>query len=417
MKSPRKRELSDIQSRRASFASALSISSNISEFLNIKMKSLASEAEYTKHFSEGLLELKENCEIPSILLDDELKMALKKRRKIKDELYATKRQRLLLEEDMDQPGLFHRLEDAYANSIKNRVMSATCRLVRQKFNQGAFRKGLENYYDATQITEDGEKQVWCVVTGWHESSQVRAAHIIPKSLSSGELEYLYGSGGDIPSDYRNGLMLYSKIEEALDSGRIVIFPLPSQEDELTEWKVVLTDKTIRKRQITGGLYPVTFTDIDGKKLVFRNNNRPARRYLYLRFIMTFLHCKSEGKPTEWIEESDVGQTAWHTPDKSLRRGFLLRFARQVWHEPLPDKVYSELTPTVPSPTSDRPDEEEELMAEGFASMVKGSIQIAQARASGDWEQYDTDQEYEPITKSDFEDDDDEEEDEEDEETI
>ena len=407
MKSPRKRELSDIQSHQASFASTVSASSDISEFLDMKMKCLASEAEYTKHFSEGLLDLKDKCEIPSDQLDDELKMALEKRRKIKDELFATRRQRLLLEEDMDQPGLFNRLEDAYANSIMNRVMSATCRLVRQKLYQSAFRKGLENYYDATQITDDGERQVWCLVTGWHESTQVKAAHIIPKSLSSGELEYLYGSGGDIPSDYRNGLMLYSKIEEALDSGRIVIFPLPSQEDELTEWKIVLADKSIRKRQITGGLYPVTFNDIDGKKLVFRNNNRPARRYLYLRFIMTFLHCKSEGKPTEWIEASDVGKTAWHTPDKSLRRGFLLRFARQFSHEPLPDKVYSEVTPAVPSPTSNRPDEEEELMAEGFASMVKGSIQTAQARASGNVGQYDTDQEYEPTAKSGFDDGDEE----------
>ncbi len=55
-----------------------------------------------------------------------------------------------------------------------------------------------------------------------------------------------------------GLMLYRKIEEALDSGIIVIFPLPSQDNEPTQWKAVLIDKTHENNLIIGGTSPVLF---------------------------------------------------------------------------------------------------------------------------------------------------------------
>ncbi len=105
--------------------------------------------------------------------------------------------------------------------------------------------------------------------------------------------------------------------------------------------------------------------------------------------MTFLHYRSEGKPTEWVQQ-DVGKTAWHTPERSLRQSFLLRLARQVSHEPLPDDVYRESTFTESAASQARRDEEEEVMAMNLALRLSECLASAKARAMGDRKQYDTD---------------------------
>ncbi|CDM34646.1 unnamed protein product [Penicillium roqueforti FM164] len=38
----------------------------------------------------------------------------------------------------------------------------------------------------------------------------------------------------------------------------------------------------------------TWDDLDGKELKFLGNARPAKRFLYFRFIITYIHCKKEG---------------------------------------------------------------------------------------------------------------------------
>lgn len=109
--------------------------------------------------------------------------------------------------------------------------------------------------------------------------------------------------------------------------------------------------------------------------------------------MTFLHCKSERKSIEWVEQSDVGKTAWHTLEKSLRRSFLLRLARQMSHEPLPEELYRESTFTE-SATNEakREEEEEEVMAMNLALRLSEHLTSAKARAMGEHRQYDTDME-------------------------
>ncbi len=106
--------------------------------------------------------------------------------------------------------------------------------------------------------------------------------------------------------------------------------------------------------------------------------------------MTFLHCKSEGKSTEWVQQSDVGNTAWHTPKRSLRQSFLLRLARQVSQEPLPEDLYRESTFTESAANQARRDEEEEVMAMNLALRLSEYLASAKTRAMGDRKQYDTD---------------------------
>ncbi len=204
MQTPRKRKLSDIRSRQVYRSFAVSASSDISDFLEAKVQNLADEIDYIQHFTPGLHELKETGKITAIQLTKELKETNRREREEKEEFIAIKRQRKLLEEDMAQPGLFELLELAYAHTIKNRVISATGKMSHRRFKQSSFRKSLEEFYDASHVTDTGERQTWCMLTGWHPPKDVKAAHIVPQSLSSEELAYLYGAGGDIPHDDRNG---------------------------------------------------------------------------------------------------------------------------------------------------------------------------------------------------------------------
>ena len=41
--------------------------------------------------------------------------------------------------------------------------------------------------------------------------------------------------------------------------------------------------------------------MDGKQLSFLSLARPARRFLYFRFTVTYLDCKQEGH-TSWVDE-------------------------------------------------------------------------------------------------------------------
>ena len=80
---------------------------------------------------------------------------------------------------------------------------------RKKFNQSKFRKDVQAFYDVRKVhhNDDGDDyvEVWCFVTGWREESEVTAAHIVPKSLKSQDLNYLFGVEDDkMLKDPRNG---------------------------------------------------------------------------------------------------------------------------------------------------------------------------------------------------------------------
>lgn len=108
------------------------------------------------------------------------------------------------------------------------------------------------------------------------SQDVKAAHIVPKSLTSQELAYLYGVEEVVLNDPRNGmlfnfvslikkltgrmkaLLLHQNIEKALDSARIVIIPIPSPKTTTTSWQLLLIDQSSRNQMV--------YNDTHGKVL-------------------------------------------------------------------------------------------------------------------------------------------------------
>lgn len=81
---------------------------------------------------------------------------------------------------------------------------------KEKFNQSKFKKDLQSFYNVRKVHHnddcDDYVEVWCFVTGWGEESEVTAAHIVPKSLKSEDLNYPFGVEDDkILTDPRNGM--------------------------------------------------------------------------------------------------------------------------------------------------------------------------------------------------------------------
>ena len=125
----------------------------------------------------------------------------------KGEFVTLKRQRKLLEEDIMEADIHKTVESAYAKAMLNRIklpkqISAKERNCK-KHIQEKFRHGLEEYYEVGR-TDGNCKSIYCVATGnWYEPEFMKAAHIVPKSLESEELSYLFG--GEVKlSDPRNG---------------------------------------------------------------------------------------------------------------------------------------------------------------------------------------------------------------------
>lgn len=75
-------------------------------------------------------------------------------------------------------------------------------------------------------------------------------------------------------------------------GQVAFVPLPLQKNELQRWKFVLLDESIRKNTVAyfnsmskNQLY---FRDIENKELKSDNDNRPARQYMYLKFVVAIV---------------------------------------------------------------------------------------------------------------------------------
>lgn len=131
------------------------------------------------------------------------------------------KQRRLLEADMDEELEPKRrksgeldievIERAYANTIVPRVMGAIAKQGKGSFRQDRFKKAVLEAYNASEVN-GGVSFAWChVIHGWFESSLVKAAHLVPKSLSLAEIGHLFGVE-EVPEnffyDWRLGEYLY-----------------------------------------------------------------------------------------------------------------------------------------------------------------------------------------------------------------
>ncbi|KAI1174467.1 hypothetical protein F4777DRAFT_381301 [Nemania sp. FL0916] len=115
---------------------------------------------------------------------------------------------------------------------------------------------------------------------------VKAAHIVPFFLDMGSFgEILFGQRAQSLQQAGNALLLSERIESWFDKYLLVVVPVNPNETPITRWKTDILSNDIRNE-----LYSDTKVgnDLDGKELIFLNDNRPAARFLYFHFIMALI---------------------------------------------------------------------------------------------------------------------------------
>lgn len=190
----------------------MSTSSTVSEFLEAKLKYHEGEVDVLENYRKGFQEARVNEQMSQDDLQDALKIVLSEYKPHSDSINVLKRQRRIIEEDLADNVASKRardetnepdiglLERSFAEIMVARVMTAS-KQKKSTFKQSRFRKSVVDYYDA----DGGGGLAWCHLTGWHASSAVKAAHLVPKCLSSPELSGLFGVDDlDISYNPRNG---------------------------------------------------------------------------------------------------------------------------------------------------------------------------------------------------------------------
>jgi hypothetical protein len=106
-------------------------------------------------------------------------------------------------------------------------------------------------------------------------------------------------------------------------------------------------------------------------LKFLTPNRPACRYLYLRYVITFLHQKKLGN-IEWLNRVEARGYIWATPGPYLRKSMLLTLARRISDNFLPE-VFYDSTFSVADGCPQRSLEDEEDLAMEFDHRMQDAL--------------------------------------------
>ncbi|KAI9892114.1 MAG: hypothetical protein M1814_001820 [Vezdaea aestivalis] len=220
-------------------------------------------------------------------------------------------------------------------------------------------------YDAVKPEGYGEgRLLWDPIFGeWVLDHTVKAAHVIGRANGSRTMRWFVGDDPEYPEQIwspRNGLILSFQMEELFDKFAICIVPYvndPRNQSECRTWlqsnpreyKVIIIDDKVRKLENFNnkgdGEYKY-IGDLDNKKLIFRNDNRPRARHLYVHYALAILRLRVKmqqskdqaGKRELANQINDhEGYIMWATPGKWLRPSAANALARGLGHSALLDE--------------------------------------------------------------------------------
>jgi hypothetical protein len=77
-----------------------------------------------------------------------------------------------------------------------------------------------------------------------------------------------------------GLIIDSALEKQFDKGDFVLVPIPTEHGKPSRWQFILMSEKLRTRKIVVPSRYRKIGDFDGAELEFKNDNRPAHRFLY-----------------------------------------------------------------------------------------------------------------------------------------
>lgn len=143
------------------------------------------------------------------------------------------------------------------------------------------------------------------------------------------------------------MMIYFKIEKVFDTGAIVIVPdLPERpllsalqqwmQTEVRDYKVRIIDPAgIRMDKFIMTIGGLRWRDLDGRKLKFKGDFRPAARYLYFHYCLQILRRAwraGPGQHAAFTLQEELGKPVWATPGRYIPKNMLLAFVDELGHQ-------------------------------------------------------------------------------------
>ncbi|OBT91260.1 hypothetical protein VE02_00258 [Pseudogymnoascus sp. 03VT05] len=253
------------------------------------------------------------------------------------ELAILKRQKKAIVDDVDEAlQRYPTIEDAYSSALLTKVISASKKWKKAP-QQSLYAKGVISYYDSVKpgLSENYVEKYCHLNAGWQDRMYVKCMHLVPKSLQPDELAYLFGVREADLFEPRNGITFSLGIHKALTKGSTVIMPDKPVYGEEAIWRCIVVQKSKASNVLYRG---TTWNDIDGKPLEFLTSNRPARRYFYLRYVMTFLQQRRLGN-LEWLDDAKSRGYHWGLPGLYLRKSMLTALAKRFSDQDLPECFY------------------------------------------------------------------------------
>ena len=155
--------------------------------------------------------------------------------------------------------------------------------------QSNVRRSAIQVYDATKDAPEGD--LWCPISGsYHNKSFVKAVHIVPHRIGPEAVDYIFGNGSGARLDTAdNCVMMHATVEMAFDKGFFVLLPLDPDEKPIKRWKIQMTNSSAALAEMGHN----RLQDMDGTEVQFKNDHRPAARFLYFHFVITLLRNKSD----------------------------------------------------------------------------------------------------------------------------
>ena len=276
------------------------------------------------------------------------------------------------------------LAAAYITALRNSLeLASTTKqkvpgLKARRLNRKEFSQTVHEYL-GTEEKRQSQTHRFCNVLGYWKYAHIKCAHIIPFSFYTKEMNHMFGSDEAPLESKRNGLSLHEKIEEAFDNCWVTIVPLDTVACTPTEWKIIVLSPAIMNNMfLSESSSPFDkatewkWRDIDGRKLTFLNENRPARRFLYMRYTLAWLHA--EDNKWEGFKEKVPPGEVWASPNKPdgyLRRSILLDLGKMTGDR-LPQDLISAGTFEDPETSNAVSDAVAGIrMAEAFQSHLDG----------------------------------------------
>ena len=357
----RKSLLQLLQQRHENISSNINHKSTVDSYIDTKQNLLTIRDKHARIYSSGLQESLKIGKITKTEYDALIAQINAELLEISREQVIIKRSKRTFSHDVKElVPCYSSLEDAYQKMVVLKVFSfSKAGHVRQSQND---RKALlKNVYETYQSRRQkpGEppgdfirEEFWCPVTRkwWLGPSEagrppsVKVAHIVPQSFIhvSGQTMRMFDEDtASLAVNPRNALPMLQAIKERFDSLDVVVVPMESAQGRApVEFQCVLANKSIAEMTVTEDY---KWKDLDGAPLEFVNNFRPACRYLYFKYCVTYLYWKQKGE-TAWAKSLEGRQGyIWATPGTYIRRSMLLSLTRGSEDFFLPEAFYLQHT--------------------------------------------------------------------------